>query len=62
MYKTWSVAFRIENRQIARHAEQGLLYTASLGSKAEFQFFAALYLSRGPGPSCIKPTLKCPLK
>ena len=37
MYKTWSVAFRIEKRQIARHAEQGLLHTASLGSKAFYE-------------------------
>ena len=38
MYKTWSLAFRIEKRQIARHTEQGLLYTTSLGSKAFYEY------------------------
>ena len=37
MYKTESVAFRIEKRQLARHTEQGLLLTASLGSKALYE-------------------------
>ena len=45
MYKTWSVAFRIEKRQIARHTEQGLLYTASLGSKAFYENWVISWIS-----------------